>query len=224
MKIEQSKVRVDMPKEKSVAGGLLKVAEKVKPVKPRPQPIMADPEPDFGISDPPVTKPSSIKPSSFKSAKPAPLPAISASPLRDDYSTLREAVVSVQRLRASAQQEFEQIKKMRADAVRYQMETATRARSEANQLILHARMATQREIEELIRKASEDIQKMLADIRVIRITAQEELSAQRKFTDAAKLNSLSFSFREQMDKAMNKEPLEKVVTKPKRQAVTTRSL
>jgi phosphate uptake regulator len=83
-------------------------------------------------------------------------------------------------------------------------------------------MATQREIEELLRKASEEIQKMLADIRVIRITAQEELSAQRKFTDAAKLNSLSFSFKEQMEKAMNKEPVEKIISKPKRTPVATR--
>jgi len=102
---------------------------------------------------------------------------------------------------------------MRADAVRYQMETATKARSEANQLLLHARLATQREVEELIRQAGEEIQKMLADIRVIRITAQEELSAQRKFTDAAKLNSLSFSMKEQFEKA---------VTKPRKQPVATR--
>jgi hypothetical protein len=209
MKIEQSKVRVDMPKEKPIAGGLLKVEDKTKTVKPKAHAVIADPEPDFGMSDLPLIKPSSIKPK-----KPSSAPPMSAGPLRDDYSTLRDAVTSVQRLRASAQQELDQIKKMRADAIRYQQETATRARSEANQLILHARLATQREIEELIRKASEDIQKMLADIRVIRITAQEELSAQRKFTDAAKLNSLSFSFKEQMEKT--------VTPKPKRQPVSTR--
>ena len=136
-----------------------------------------------------------------------------ASPIRDDYSTLREAAFSVQRIKASAQQELEQIRRMRADAVRYQAETATRARSEANQLVLRTRLATQREVEELIRQASEEIQKMLADIRVIRITAQEELSAQRKFTDAAKLNSLSFSINEQFEKA---------TAKPRKQPVSTR--
>jgi hypothetical protein len=208
MKIAQSKVRVDMPKEKPIAGGLLKVEDKTKPVKPKAHPVVIDSEPDFGMSDLPVIKPSAIKPNKSLSMSP-----MSAGPLKDDYSTLRDAVTSVQHLRASAQQELELIKRMRADTIRYQQETATRARSEANQLILHARLATQREIEELIRKASEDIQKMLADIRVIRITAQEELSAQRKFTDAAKLNSLSFSFKEQM---------EKTVTKPKRQPVATR--
>jgi hypothetical protein len=219
MKIQQSKVRVDMPKEKPIAGGLLKVEDKTKQVKSKAHLDMSDPEPDFGVSDLPVIKPSAIKPK-----QPLSMPPMSARPLKDDYSALRDAVTSVQRLRASAQQELDQIKRMRADTVRYQQETATRARSEANQLILHARLATQREIEELIRKASEDIQKMLADIRVIRITAQEELSAQRKFTDAAKLNSLSFSFKEQMEKALNKEPLEKTIAKPKRQAVTARSL
>ena len=71
-----------------------------------------------------------------------------------------------------------------------------RARSEAHQLVLHARLATQREIEDMIRQATEEIQKVLADIRVIRITAQEELAAQRKYTDAAKLNSMSLSIKE----------------------------
>jgi hypothetical protein len=199
MKIEQSKVRVDMPKEKPAAGGLLKVAEPVKPSKPKkaapaPAPIYDEPEEDLSMADLPV----------IKHKKATPSLQMPASPLRDDYSMLREAATSVQRIKASAMQELEQIRRMRADTQRYQIETATKARSEANQLILHTRLATQREIEELIRQASEDIQKMLADIRVIRITAQEELSAQRKFTDAAKLNSLSFSFKEQMEKAVSK--------------------
>jgi hypothetical protein len=198
MKIEQSKVRVNMPREKPAAGGLLKVEDPVKHVKPKKAaPIYDEPEMDTSMTDLPV----------IKRKKPAPIaapPTMQASPLRDDYSMLREAANSVQRIKASAMQELEQIRRMRADAQRYQIETATKARSEANQLILRTRLATQREIEELIRQASEDIQKMLADIRVIRITAQEELSAQRKFTDAAKLNSLSFSFKEQMEKAVSK--------------------
>ncbi len=79
---------------------------------------------------------------------------------------------------------------MRDDARRYQIETATRARSDAQQLILRTRLATQRETVELLRQASEEIKKVLADIRMIRIMAQEELAAQRKFTDAAKLRSM----------------------------------
>jgi hypothetical protein len=216
MKIEQSKVRVDMPKEKSVAGGLLKVEEKPRPVKHKTAAIVE--EPDFSVADLPVIKPKKKAPApaadeSFLSSPRTGAAKMPAMPMRDDYASLRDAVTSVQRLRATAQQELELIKHMRSDAVRYQQETTTRARSEANQLILHARLATQRQIEDMIRQASEEIQKMLADIRVIRITAQEELSAQRKFTDAAKLNSLSFSFKEQM---------EKTVAKPRRQPVATK--
>ena len=84
------------------------------------------------------------------------------------------------------------------------METGTKARSQAQQLILNARLASQKEIEEMIRQASDEIQKLLADIRVIRITAQEELAAQRKFTDAAKLFSLSLALKEENGKSERK--------------------
>ena len=123
-----------------------------------------------------------------------------SSPIKDDFASLKEAALVVQRIRQNAQQELEMTRKMRADAQRYQMETATKARSEAQQLVLKARLATQREIEELIRQASEEIQKVLADIRVIRITAQEELAAQRKFTDAAKLSTMSLAIKKDMEK------------------------
>lgn len=123
---------------------------------------------------------------------------------RDNLSTLKDATVLVQRIRLSAQQELETARKLRADAIRYQQETATRARSEAQQLMLKTRLATQREVEELIRHASEEIQKVLADLRVIRITAQEELAAQRKFTDAAKLSNMSLALKKEMEKPEGK--------------------
>ena len=122
------------------------------------------------------------------------------STMKDDFSNLKDAAEAVQRMRQSAQKELAQARKMRSDAQKYQQETATKARSEAHQLILRTRLATQREIEELIRRASEEIQKVLADIRVIRITAQEELAAQRKFTDAAKLSSMSETIKENFKK------------------------
>lgn len=196
MKLEQSKVRVDMTKAKFGSADMLKAASAPK----------AKTGKQAASGSGPVNTPDMPE-------KPRKTVSAPASPIRDDYSTLREAAFSVQRIKASAQQELEQIRRMRSDAVRYQMETATKARSEANQLVLRARLATQREVEELILQASEEIQKMLADIRVIRITAQEELSAQRKFTDAAKLNSLSFSMKEQFEKA---------VAKPRKQPVATR--
>jgi len=145
---------------------------------------------------PPLNRPIPVK------TQMKPLPPVTsvmrpaASTIKDDYSSLKDAALAVQRIKVTAQQERDQIRKMRADAQRYQLETATRARSEAHQLVLHSRLETQREIEELIRQASEEIQKVLADIRVIRITAQEELAAQRKFTDAAKLSSMSLSIKE----------------------------
>ena len=127
------------------------------------------------------------------------------STIKDEYNSLKEAGIAVQRIRLSIQQELEMARKMRSEALRYQQETATKARSEANQLVLHARLETQREIEELIRQASEEIQKVLADMRVIRITAQEELAAQKKFTDAAKICSMSLAIKEDMEKPEKKK-------------------
>lgn len=113
--------------------------------------------------------------------------------MEDELAKLRTAAAVVQQIRLSAQRELELARKMRADAQKYQRETETIARSQAQQLLLRTRLTTQKEIEECIRNASAEIQKVLADIRVIRITAQEELAAQRKFTDAARLCSLAFS-------------------------------
>ena len=142
--------------------------------------------------------------------KPAP---VAAGRIKDEYTSLKEAAIIVQQIRLSAQQELEQIRKMRADAVRYEQETTTKARSNAHQLILRTRLETQREIEELIRKASQEIQKVLADIRVIRITAQEELATQRKFTDAAKLSSMSLSIKQELARTERKKRKQLVVSK-----------
>jgi hypothetical protein len=146
---------------------------------------------------------SSLKASALikRLSKPA-FPA--ANPIKGEHSNLKEAALAVQQIRLSVQQELQMARKTRADALRYQQETTTKARSEAQQLILHARLATQREIEELIRQSSEEIQKLLADIRVIRITAQEELAAQRKFTDAAKITSMSMSIQDDFAKSEKK--------------------
>jgi hypothetical protein len=118
----------------------------------------------------------------------------------DELTSLKEAASTVHQIKLSAQRELELARKMRDDARRYQQETATRARSDAQQLILKTRLATQRETEELIRQASEEIQKVLADIRMIRIMAQEELAAQRKFTDAARLRTMSLAINDEFDK------------------------
>jgi len=93
--------------------------------------------------------------------------------------------------RRTARQELEAARRLRADAEKYHRETAIRARSEAQALILKARLSVEKEIAAITKRANEEVQKVLADIRVIRITAQEELAAQRKFTDAARLCSMS---------------------------------
>jgi len=123
--------------------------------------------------------------------------SVATRPIERDLDKLREAAASVHQIRLSAQRELELAKQMRVEAQRYQQEMATKARSQAQQLILRARLASQKEIEELIRQASDEIQKVLADIRMIRITAQEELGAQRKFTDAARLCALSMALQEE---------------------------
>ena len=144
--------------------------------------------------------------SQIRTMPPAKMPA---APVRDraSHSSLQETERFVQQVRASAERELALARKLRTDAQKYHRDTTNRARSEAQQLILQARLNTQRQVEELIRKASEEIQKVLADIRVIRITAQEELAAQRKFTDAARLCSMTLDLR---------EPQENTVVKPKK--------
>ena len=123
--------------------------------------------------------------------------SVATSSFEDEFTKLRAAAVAVQQIRLSAQRELGMARQMRAEAQRYLQETETKARSEAQQLILRTRLATQKEIEELIRKASAEIQKVLSDIRVIRITAQEELAAQQRFTDAARICTLSLALQEE---------------------------
>jgi hypothetical protein len=104
-------------------------------------------------------------------------------------------------IRRTAKQELELARRLRADAEKYHRETAIRARSEAQALILKARLTVEKEIEAITRRVNEEVQKVLADIRVIRITAQEELAAQRKFTDAARLCSMSRDLNESEEAA-----------------------
>ncbi|OGO22270.1 MAG: hypothetical protein A2144_14880 [Chloroflexi bacterium RBG_16_50_9] len=133
--------------------------------------------------------------------------AVASSPIREELDKLRAAAMAVQQIRLSAQRELELAKQMRLEAQKYQQETETKARSQAQQLLLHTRLSTQKEIEELIHKAGTEIQKVLADIRVIRISAQEEFAAQRKYTDAARICSLSLVYQRNGDMADDSEKL-----------------
>lgn len=147
--------------------------------------------------------------------------------IEEELKNLRAAGTVVKRIRLFVQQELEQVKKVRAEAERYQRETQTKANSQAQQLLLCTRLAAQKEMEKNKRKAieelqnemadfkrkaddklereiaefkqkfSEELEKVSADIRVIRMTAHEELQAQRKYTDATRIHALSFEFQEE---------------------------
>ena len=113
----------------------------------------------------------------------------------DGLEGLRAGEVAIQKMRLSAQRELALVKQLRAETERYRQETETKARSQAQLVILQARLATRKEIE-VIRKARAEIQKVLADVRVTRIAAQEELETLRKFTwrkftSAAQIRALS---------------------------------
>jgi SepF-like predicted cell division protein (DUF552 family) len=130
----------------------------------------------------------------FKPARPPLKPAA------DSFMSYSETAVALKQVFAKAKAELKLIQKMKEDTARYQQKVATQARSEAQQLILNARVTTHREIEAIIRQASEEIQQVLADIRITRITAQEELATQRRYIDAAKINSLSLSIKDTFTK------------------------
>ncbi|MHB8105722.1 MAG: hypothetical protein ACYDG5_09355, partial [Dehalococcoidales bacterium] len=77
----------------------------------------------------------------------------------EGFLSYNETNVALHRVLASAQEELNLIRRMKAETAKYQQQSATKARSEAHQLILNARLTTHREIEEIIRQASEEIQK-----------------------------------------------------------------
>jgi len=127
------------------------------------------------------------------------------SPFAEELDELRATRAEVKSIRLSVLQELSLARQIRTEAERYQRETETRARSQAQLLILQARLATQKEIAELKRKAGEEIQKILADIRVIRITAQEELEAQRRFNNASRITTLSQATQRRSNHSSSKE-------------------
>jgi vacuolar-type H+-ATPase subunit H len=139
-----------------------------------------------------------------------------ASTLKSIPASPRPVALTSQQMLISAQRELEIARKLRMQAQKYLQDTEMKARSEAQRLLLQTRLAVRKETQELMQQATEEIQKILADIRVIRITAQEELAAQKKFTDAARLRSFTLSL--QKDEF---EPEENKVKKParKKQAV-----
>lgn len=190
MKMPQTKIKIAPGKLPKLSAVTLKPAAPKTSALPKPKAAALPSSMSFS------------KPKAPGQARPV-IPA--APPVHHDYAGQKETTDTVTRIKQTAQMELDQIHRMRMEATRYQQETVTRARSDAQSLMLHARLETQKEVEAIIRQANEEIQKVLADIRVIRITAQEELAAQRKFTDAARLSNMSQALKEEMAKASRKK-------------------
>lgn len=126
-----------------------------------------------------------------------------AGSIAGELASVREAAVAVKQIRLRAQRELELARQMRVEAQRYQQEMETKARSQVQQLILRTRLAArgvvQKEISEVVHRDVEgiahnavtEIHKMLADIRTIRITAQEELATLKKLIDAGRIYSIT---------------------------------
>ncbi len=114
----------------------------------------------------------------------------------NELTKLRRTLAEIQRIQIEMKRELQLVKRIRVEAERCQQDIEARARSQAQMFLLQTRLVTKREIAELKGTYGEQIQRMLADIRMIRITAQEELDTQRKFTDVTRIRALSFSYQE----------------------------
>ena len=124
---------------------------------------------------------------------PAPVP-LTTNRVEDELTMLKAVRAKLQMILLSAHHELVRAKQIRAAAERYQQETETKARSQAQMLILQARLANRREIAELKRKSCDEIKTMMTDLRGLRQAAMAELEAQQKFTDAARIKALSLGF------------------------------
>lgn len=128
--------------------------------------------------------------------KPTVRASVNKNHLGDELTKLRVTLADIQRMKTEARHELEMVKRIRVEVERCQQETEAKARSQAHMLILQARLATHKEIAKFKGTYGEQIQKILTDFRMIQITAQEDLEAQRRFTDAVKIRALSLACQE----------------------------
>ena len=89
--------------------------------------------------------------------------------------------------------EKEEIRRMALESLQQEMDDFRR---KLNEELGKISESLQQEIDDFRRKLDEELGKVLADIRVIRIAAHEELKVQRKLADAAKIQALSFELQE----------------------------
>ncbi|MDD5337842.1 MAG: hypothetical protein PHG35_00300 [Dehalococcoidales bacterium] len=131
----------------------------------------------------------------------------------EDVLTYTTVTQSLKRILACAQEELEFIREMKAEAIQYRQDALKKDDSEGRQLILNARLIKHREIEEVVRQAGEEIQKILADIRITRISLQDELIRESEIAEANRLNVIFDSIKEAFQKpegknlAKNLQPL-----------------
>ena len=107
---------------------------------------------------------------------------------------LQSARNELEKIRLSFLQELEMARKLRVETEKNQRDIIARAQSQAQLLILQARMSVKKELAEDRRKNNGEMQKLLGDMRILRVTAEEELKAQHMFTDAARISSLELAF------------------------------
>ena len=128
-----------------------------------------------------------------KNGKPTARASVTNNHVSDELTKVRLALAELQRIQNEAKRELAMVKRIRVEAERCQQGIEAKARSQAQMFLLQTRLATQKEIAGLQSTYGEQMQKILADLRMIRITAQEELETQRKFTDATRIRALSFA-------------------------------
>ena len=92
--------------------------------------------PKAGVLKQAITR-ATATPKTSTALKNAPKPGTpSTKPTTKSFSSYGDNTVTLQQTLASAKQELEIIRRMRAETARYQQKIATKARSEAHQLVL----------------------------------------------------------------------------------------
>ena len=108
----------------------------------------------------------------------------------------RVATASQQML-INARRALESARKLRLQTQKFLQETEFKSRHQKQPPILRVHLPTGQEVGALIREANEEIHRTRIDIRFIRIAARDELAAQDRLADAAKLRSFTASLQRQ---------------------------
>ena len=119
--------------------------------------------------------------------------------IKADAVTFREKVLS--EVKHQSELELNQAKSARSEADAYREQVISETQRQAEEILHQARSSAEREGSEIRQKHSLEAQKILARAEMIREAAQEELEAQRLYSQAANLGAES---REMLDQARAK--------------------